>query len=279
MHSRIAKAAAATLCVLALVSAFAGSASAAPKARSSVIGGTPASLQEWGFTVAIITPRTLCTGSVISPTRVLTAAHCAGDPTATLVRTNSTSAFAGGELLPITSAAIAPGFHGFFADVAVLALAAPTSAPVIPLATAAESATYTQPGAPLAVAGFGVQNPLITGKTKFGVLETVNMRARGCRIPPTLICDTGHIAGVAVRRFQGIRLRRPVNRAICQGDSGGPLVARTPLGPRLVGIAEATSSPPKRNPFFFVRCGLKGFPSIHTRVASYFDFIAANLGP
>jgi trypsin len=279
MHSRIARAVAATLCALALVSVFAGSTSAAPKARSSVIGGTPASLQEWGFTVAIITPRTLCTGSLISPTRVLTAAHCASDPTATLVRANSTSAFSGGELAAVTSAAIAPGFRGFFADVAVLALANPVTAPPIPLATAAESATYGQPGSPLAVAGFGLQNPLVGRKGKFGTLTTVNMRVRRCRIPATLMCETGHLAGVAERRFQGLKLRRSVQKAICQGDSGGPLIARTPQGPRLIGIAEATSSPPKSNPFFFVRCGLKGFPSIHTRVSSYIDFITASLGP
>jgi secreted trypsin-like serine protease len=278
MHSRVARAGAAALCAAALLSAIPGSASAAPMARASVIGGTPASLQDWGFTASITTPGALCTGSVLSPTRVLTAAHCAGNPSGTLVRTNSTSAFGGGELSAVTTAAIAPGYRGFFADVAVLTLLTPTSAPPIPLATAAESATYTQPGAPLAVAGFGERNPLIVGKPRVGLLSTVNVSALRCFVPPWVVCDSGKRAGVARRRFRGQRLLRPVNQSICQGDSGGPLVARTPAGPRLVGIAEATSSPPKRNPFFFVRCGLKGFPAIHTRASSFSDFIAANLG-
>jgi secreted trypsin-like serine protease len=278
MHSRIARAAGAALCAAALLSAITSSASATPRAQSSVIGGTPASLQEWGFTVAILTPDALCTGSVLSPTKVLTAAHCAGNPTGTVVRANSTFAFSGGELLAVTAAAIAPGYRGFFADVAVLTLQSPTSAPAIPLASAAESATYTLPGAPLAVAGYGLRNPLIVGKPEFGFLTTVNVRAKRCAVPPWVVCDFGHKAGFAVRRFRGHKLRRQVNRAICQGDSGGPLVARTPQGPRLIGIAEATSAPPKRNPFFFVRCGLKGFPSIHTRASSFIDFIAANAG-
>jgi trypsin len=279
MHSRIAKAGAAALCAAALLCSLAPSAGAAPKARSSVVGGNPASLTEWGFTVAVLTPNTICTGSVISPTRVLTAAHCAGSPASTLVRANSGFAFTGGELLAVASAAVEPGFHGFFGDVAVLALKTPTSAPVIPLATAAEDASYTRPGALLAVAGFGLRNPLIVGKPKFGALMTTNVRARRCAVPPWVICDFGKKAAIAARPFQGRVLRRPVRRSICQGDSGGPLIARTPAGPRLIGIAEATSSPPKRNPFFFVRCGLKGFPSIHTRVSAFLDFITANLGP
>jgi secreted trypsin-like serine protease len=74
--------------------------------------------------------------------------------------------------------------------------------------------------------------------------------------------------------------RRPVRRSVCQGDSGGPLVANTPEGPRLLGSAELTTGPSsRRNPFFFVICGLKGYPSVHTRTYLYNDFIQANLGP
>ena len=54
-------------------------------------------------------------------------------------------------------------------------------------------------------------------------------------------------------------------------------IARTPEGPRLIGITEASSAPTKRNPFFFVACGLKGFPSLHTRVFNFTGFIQANL--
>jgi secreted trypsin-like serine protease len=279
MHSRIARAGAAALCAAALLASLGGSAGAAPRAQSSVIGGTPASLGEWGFTVAIVTPNALCTGSVISPTRVLTAAHCAGNPAQTLVRANSAFAFTGGEVIGVAAAVIAPGYQGFFNDVAVLTLKTPTTAPPITLATAAESASYTQPGVPLAIAGFGLRNPLLGGKPKYGALETANVSARRCAIPPSVICDFGHNAGIAGRQFHGRLVRRTVRRSICHGDSGGPLIARTPAGPRLIGIAEATSSPPKRNPFYFVLCGLKGFPSIHTRASSYLDFIAANLGP
>ena len=58
------------------------------------------------------------------------------------------------------------------------------------------------------------------------------------------------------------------------------MVANTPAGPRLIGIAEASTAPvSKRNPFYFVFCGLKGYPSLHSRAASYLAFIQANIGP
>jgi secreted trypsin-like serine protease len=281
MFSRFARVGATLLCTAGLVGLLTGgTATAKPQARASVIGGTPANLDQWGFAVAVVTPNTLCTGTVLTPTRVLTAAHCVGDPQTMIVRARSTSAFAGGEALGISAVAFAPGYAGGFEnDLAILALKSPTTAPPIPLASAAENAAYTQPGAPLSVAGFGNRNPLLVGKARFGLLTAANVTARSCPIPPFVICDAGRKAGVAVRRIKHRLRRRPVRRSICEGDSGGPLVAFTPAGPRLLGTAEASTAPPtKRNPFFFVICGLKGFPSLHTRANTFRDFIVTNLG-
>ena len=266
------------LCAGALIGAAAASASAKePLARASVIGGRAASLQEWGFTASVLSPSSLCTGSVLSPTKVVTTAHCLGSLPTMIVRTNSTSAFAGGEVSGVSSAAIAPGYGGGFQnDVAVLTLGTPTSAPAVPLASAAEDATYTQLGAPLAVAGFGNRNPLL-GREKIGVLTTTDVAVKPCPLPSWAICDSGGRAGTALRKFRGRVLRRKVKKSVCSGDSGGPLIARTPAGPRLIGIAEASSGPRKPDPFFFVICGLKGFPGLHSRVSSYLGFIQSNL--
>jgi secreted trypsin-like serine protease len=269
------------LCVSGLIGLFvASTATAKPRAHSSVIGGTPADLQQWGFTAAVLTPTTLCTGTVISPTRVLTAGHCVGNPLTMVVRTNSTSAFTGGEALPVASVAFAPGYaHGFENDLAILALKTPTTAPPIPIASAAEDAAYTQPGAPLAVAGFGNRNPLAVGKQQIGLLTATNVSDKFCPLPPWAICDSGTRAGTAFRKLRRRVKRRPVLKSVCSGDSGGPLVALTPAGPHLIGTAEASTAPPsKRNPFFYVFCGLKGYPSVHTRANSFLSFIAANLG-
>jgi trypsin len=280
MLPRLVRIGAVALCAAGLTGVLAGSAAAkGPRARSSVIGGNVANLTDWGFTAAVFTPSSLCTGAVIAPTKVLTAAHCIGSPATTLVRVNSTSAFAGGDVLTVSTAAIAPGFaNGFVNDLAVLTLKSATSAIPVPLASAAEDASFTQPGAPLQTAGFGDRNPLIVGKRRIGLLTAADVTIRRCGLlPPSTICDAGGRAGTVFRRLNGHIRRRTVNKTICEGDSGGPLVARTPAGPRLIGITEASSSPTKRNPFFFVRCGLHGFPSLHTRVQSFLSFIQGSL--
>jgi secreted trypsin-like serine protease len=246
-----------------------------------VIGGVPATIDQWPFAAAVLTPTTLCTGTVISPTRVLTAGHCVGNPLTMVVRTESTSAFSGGETLGVSSVAFAPGFnHTFENDLAVLTLKTPTAATPIQLASAAEDAAYTRAGAPLSEAGFGNRNPLLIGKQRVGLLTATNVSARFCPLPAWAICDAGARIGTAFRRIGRKIKKRTVKATICSGDSGGPLVANTPAGPRLVGSAEASTAPPsKRNPFFFVICGLKGYPSVHTRTSIFNDFIQSNLAP
>ena len=277
MQSRLARIAVALTCAVGLIASGAATAAAkAPRAKASVIGGTPASLTDWGFTAAIVTPHTLCTGSVISPTKVLTAAHCVSSPQTMAVRTNSTQAFTGGDVHPVSFAAVNPDWtHGFIGDVAVLTLATPTSAPPIQLASTTEDPALTAPRAAVSVAGFGARNPAPRRKPKIGLLTTATVFVRGfCPLPASLVCDAGGRSGlVAISKIRRKVRKRSIQRTVCAGDSGGPMVAASPAGPRLVGIAEATSAPPKRSAFGFVWCGLKGFPAIHTRVASYLGFI------
>jgi len=282
MQYRIGRVGVVAICAAALLGVTgAGVASASPLAQKSVIGGTPVSIAQYPYVASVLTPNTLCTGTVISSTRVLTAGHCVGNPATMTVRTQSPSSFAGGEALGVESIAYAPGFaHQFENDLAILTLKTPTTATPIQLADANEDAAYTRAGAPLSVAGFGNRNPLLVGKARIGELTATTVTSKFCPLPPWAICDSGGRVGTAFRRLRRGVKHRKVKAAVCQGDSGGPLVANTPAGPRLVGIAEASTAPPsKRNPFFFVICGLKGYPSVHTRTALYSDFISSNLGP
>jgi secreted trypsin-like serine protease len=95
-----------------------------------------------------------------------------------------------------------------------------------------------------------------------------------CPLPSSVLCDAGGRSGlIAIRKIKRRKLRRPIQRTVCSGDSGGPMVTASPAGLRLVAVAEATAAPPKRTAFGFVYCGLKGYPAIHTRVASWPSFI------
>ncbi len=259
----------------------AGSAAAAPRAGKSVIGGQPADVSQWQFIASVESGSSLCTGSVIGPTSVLTAAHCVvGGPTQLTVRTGSASAFSGGEPHGVSSASIAPGWQGLVNDLAILTLTEPTSAPPVELASKEEDAVYTRPGTVLSIAGFGRRNPSLRGKPRLGVLTAAQVFAHGfCPLPSWAICDAGGRSGRVFRRIKGRMRKRPLQTVVCSGDSGGPLVASTPAGPRLVGVAEAGLRPSRRSPFGFVRCGLKGYPSLHTRVAEFLDFLTPNPAP
>src|SRR6266540_3566495 len=69
---------AALACASALgMAALPSAAHAAPRARTSIVGGGRADPAQWPFAVAIFRKGHMhCSGSVIGPTKVLTAGHC-----------------------------------------------------------------------------------------------------------------------------------------------------------------------------------------------------------
>jgi trypsin len=258
---------------------------ATPLVHSSVIPGPSAhvaNLADWQFTVAVRPSRDLCTGVVIAPTKVLTAAHCLERPSDMQVIANKVSLrAAGGETLGVSGFAFAPGWtgRGFSNDLAVLTLSTPTTAPPIRLATPEENAAYTAINSSLEVAGFGLRNPLAWGKPKLGVLTASPAFVRSTRcgpiyVPAAMICDTGPRSKWVA--FSG-RKKRPIQSVPCSGDSGGPLVARTSSGPVLVGLTEAGAVPTRASRFYGVLCGLRGYNTVHTRVSAYLSFIQGNL--
>jgi secreted trypsin-like serine protease len=278
----------------ALVAALFGAVQTADArlAHKSVIPGPSArtaNLADWGFTVAVRSARSLCTGVVVGPTKVLTAAHCLNAPGAMSVIANQISLWSGGgETLGVVGYATAPGWtnrglgwggRGLANDLAVLTLASPTSAPPIRLATPAEDPAYTWINSRLEVAGYGVRNPFKWGKPKLGLLTAspAFVTGSGCGrvyVPATMICDSGPRSKWVVTSG---RERRSLQSVPCSGDSGGPMVVRTSAGPVLVGITEAGIAPTKSGRFYGVLCGLRGSNAIHTRVAAYLSFIQANL--
>ncbi len=268
-RARSALACALALASVAALGAVPVTAGAAPKAKPSVAGGSPASLAEYGFTVAILDRgRFICSGALISSTKVATAAHCVTGPATrlTVIAGRAAIGAAGGEVIGVTGASVHPGAGNFRNDLAVLALATPTSSPPIPLASTAEDAATTGIGAPLFVAGFGRRNPFGFGKPKGGLLFAAQLFTRpGCKkyggrfVVAQMICANG----AQYKRQFRIKLMR----SACPGDSGGPLVAATPSGLRLVGIVSFGVSTP------FILCAEKGFPGVFTRVSAFLSFL------
>jgi trypsin len=260
------------LCTIAVAST--------PAAGSSprIVGGGKANAAGWRFAVALEQKRRfVCTGSLIAPTKVLTAAHCvkggkrrelsvlAGSPWITPKRRRPR--------IKVARVALDPAYNGHkdVHDFSVLTLAQAPDAEPIPLATPVESKAATRPGRTVRSAGWGTRSAwgfnvarrLKTTKERVypaGKCDREYGKSRGFQ-EASMICALGKPIG----RFHS-RLR--FHATSCEGDSGGPLVADTPEGARLIGVVSSGVFP----------CGLGG-ASIYGRVASRLGFIQGAVRP
>ena len=260
--------------LLVALPASAGAATPSTKGRAheSVVGGSRADPAQWPFAVAIFRKgRMHCSGSVIAPTKVLTAGHCvAGFNVANLqviVGRPTLRDTAVGQVIGVSSGRVHPDFEQTgLHDVAVLNLAQPTGVRPVPLATPQEDAALTAAGAQLQVAGYGATNPFGTHLSGFlkTTVEQVRNESRCLKAytrdlfaPESMICALG------ARRKKAGRFK--IHTSACSGDSGGPLITSTPTGPIELGTVS----------FGGALCGLPSAPSVYSRVSASLDFIVS----
>ena len=259
-------------CASALAVGALPTAGAAPRAHSSIVGGTPADPAQWPSAVAIFRKGHMhCSGSLVGPTKVLTAAHCVdGFNLANfqvIVGRPDLRNVTAGQTIPVASGRVHPDFEQTaLHDVGVLNLAQPASAPPLALATPEQSAATIFPGAALRVAGYGATKPFgvhlsLFLKTTVELVRTdrrcLRAYTRDLFAPESMICALG-----AKRKHPG---RFKIHTSACSGDSGGPLVADTPTGPVEVGTVSYGGA----------LCGLPAAPSVYSEVSSSLGFINA----
>jgi secreted trypsin-like serine protease len=246
----------------------AAKADAAPVAGASISHGGFAS-PEWGFSAAVYEDgRFICSGSVVSPTAVLTARHClSSSPARLAVRTGSNFIWGGGQYIGVSAFAASAGT----VDIGILRLASPTAAPPIKVATPEEDAAYLYPGVTMSIAGFGNREPNSWRKQRFGTLMATDVRmSTRCRYITRQFFPASEACAIGKRRFP---LQTTSNT--CTGDSGGPMAVYFPDGPRLFGVASKILT--RRHLGF--RCGDIAGASIYERVGFSYSFIQANSGP
>lgn len=255
---------AAAVALLALAPA---QAQAAPRAQASIIRGDVASIADFPSLAFIAAENEegqgfACTGTVLAPRVVLTAAHCVEDLsfggfTAAadyIVATGRAepARSGSGEILEVSDTHVFPEFdpgttHG---DAALLVLSSPTTAPPIHLATAADGALYLG-GAEVQLAGWGLTRPdARSGSKALRSTSNVVLNPAAC-LQRTQPYYPPYSSAVQMCTTD------PPDRANggCFGDSGGPVIARRADGSAVeIGVV-STGGP---------RCSTK-LPNIFTR--------------
>ncbi|MDX6536782.1 MAG: hypothetical protein QOD37_1123 [Gaiellales bacterium] len=230
-------------CGLAIFAACAGLLFCGAQPAAAIVGGQAATPGYFGYVTfvgAAVGDGTAyyCTGALVAPSVVLTAAHCA-----VLLPASSFSVGTGrlnlydsstGQVLGVSSVAISPTWDraSYLGDVALLQLSQPSTAPTLPVATADEASWVYRTGAPLVVAGWG--RTVATGPGA-NDLNWVGMSVQEdgfCRrsfngASPAYDASSMFCASV------------PGSAAgACYGDSGGPAVGQSQGGTyEIVGVA------------------------------------------
>jgi V8-like Glu-specific endopeptidase len=219
------------------------------RATTRIVGGTtlPDTTQA-PYTVAI---QTIfegdnvggCSGTILDPMHVLTAAHCVIEENGTRATPDQVAVAAGaadvtsaagraaGTVRSVATIRVHPRYTagGFFDDVAVLTLAAPLdfSGPTVQPLALADPGTVVAPGRNVRVTGFGITAAKAGdyGRLRSATVDAV-IGGSACsnNAPGAFLCTQG------------------TNKGACSGDSGGTATIGSGAARRVIGVTDIADS-------------------------------------
>ncbi len=225
-----------TLLAAALIPA--GASAATP----AIIGGTLAQVGSFPQLAFIedkeVTGRAFCTGTVVSPTVILTAAHCAEDMETDQVReasrylvyTGDVEWLASPQASGVSRVVVYPTFNpaDLSDDAALLILSTPTTAPAITLASYPSDSARLAAGADARIAGWGD-----TYRKQESIPATLSWA-------DTVVQAPAYCESKAPPFYSGSEICTidpPGDQTgACFGDSGGPLITPPGTGEIELGI-------------------------------------------
>lgn len=255
--------------VTALALGLAPQASAAPMSRPTVIGGTDASIVDSPWQVVfVIKEGTICSGSFISPTQILSAAHCFVN-----IPQSEVQGFAGvtklsdrsaASRLSIASITNHPGFTfaTFANDVALITLKRPApfgaDARTIALPVSQDRAAWPAAGTTALVSGWGeTQQDSAVAANTFQAAQVQILAG-----PGDLTC--GSYGGAFIPSDQICAGGGGGTIDACSGDSGGPMVVPVNGVPVLAGVVGTGQV-----------CASAAFPGLYSRVTTFLPWLTS----
>ncbi|XP_055304993.1 trypsin alpha-3-like [Sitodiplosis mosellana] len=255
------------LVLLVICGIFASSRLAESAYSPRIVGGQTAKIENFKWQAALLEDSTFfCGGSIISPTKILSAAHCTENIiyyNKLKARVGSTNPTAGGVIKSIVKIRSHPDYNrptSMNNDIAIFflgeSLVFDATIGRIPLAG---SSVSLSPGVSVVASGFGATTP---ESTKPDVLHSVSVpivdydqcyKAYKSYKGPGKLTKNMICAG-----FYGVG-----GKDACKGDSGGPLVYDSGgSGTILYGVIS-----------WGAKCGDPNYPGVYAKVSVYRDWI------